>query len=95
MSKVRMSAFALALLVAASGQNTGPAQAANYHPYRTVGHVKAHLPPALNRFHRWPRPDVDGEASTSLMHAWRQRTLNQTSAITQDRNLEGYPQPRD
>jgi hypothetical protein len=95
MLKSSLSAVVLTLLTAAFGQNTASAEAANHRPYQSVGHQKADVPSVLNRFHRWRRPDVYGEASTPPMGAWGQRTLNENSFIAQDRNIEGYPRPRD
>jgi hypothetical protein len=88
-----ISATIATLLIATFVQITTSAQAANHQPYQST--VKAKVPPAFNRPARGRLPDVYGEAAGSPMGARHQRTLNETGFITQDRNLEGYPRPRD
>jgi hypothetical protein len=84
-----ISATIAALLTASFLQNTTFAQAANHQPYQSTGRLKAKVPA------RWRLPSVYGEAAGSPMGARHQRTLNETGFITEDRNLEGYPRPRD
>jgi hypothetical protein len=95
MSKNSMPAMIATLLIAAFMQNTASAQGANYQPYQSTGRLKASVPSALTRFPSWRLPDVYGEAAGAPMRAPHQRTLNETGFITQDKNLEGYPRPRD
>jgi hypothetical protein len=95
MSKNSMSATIATLLIAAFVQNAASARAANHQPYQSANRLKANVPSALNRVPRWRLPDDYGEAARAPMRALHQRTLNETGFITQDRNLEGYPRPRD
>jgi hypothetical protein len=90
-----ISATIATLLIAAFVQNTTSAQAANHQSYQSTGRLKAKVPSAFNRVARWRLPGVYGEAAGSPVGARHQRTLNETGFITQDRNLEGYPRPRD
>jgi hypothetical protein len=89
MSKNSMPLTIATLLIAAFVQNTTSAQAANRQPYQSTGRLKAKVPA------RWRLPSIYGEAAGSPMGARHQRTLNETGFITEDRNLEGYPRPRD
>jgi hypothetical protein len=84
------------ILFSAFGQNTASAQVANHHrPYQSVRYSRVDVPSGLRRPYRGRLFDVYGEASSPLMRPWHQRTVNETSFITEDRNLEGYPRPRD
>ena len=89
-----MSATIVTLLIAAFVQNAASAQTVNCQRYRPAGRLKVSVPSALTRFPRWRVPDAYGEAAGAPMRALHQRTLNETGFITQDGNLEGYPQPR-
>jgi hypothetical protein len=95
MSRSSMTAVILTMLFAAFGQNTASAQVANHRPSQSVRYSRADVPSALHRPYRGRLFDVYGEASSPLMRPWHQRTVNETSFITEDRNLEGYPRPRD
>ncbi len=90
-----ISATIAALVIASFVQHTAFAQAAHHQPYQWTARLKAKVPSAFNRPARWRLPGVYGEASGSPMGARPQRTLNETGFITEDRNLEGYPRPRD
>jgi hypothetical protein len=94
----RINVFpAIAMLLGALFvQSNASAQApANYRLSQSVVHLKADVPSyALNLVTRRRLSDVYGHSAGARIRAQPQRTPNHIS-ITDDRNLEGYPRPRD
>jgi hypothetical protein len=97
MSKKEIFAAFTMLLSALFAQSNASAQApANYRPDQSVVRVKANVPSyAFNLVTRRRLSDVHGQAAAAHTRAHPQRTLHENRFITEDRNLEGYPQPRD
>jgi hypothetical protein len=96
MSRKNMCAMIATLLITAFVQNSASAQgAANYRPSALVGHLKADVPSALDRFARQRLTGVYGEAASARIGTLPRRAPNQNSFITQDENLEGYPRGAD
>jgi hypothetical protein len=94
----RMIAWSIAggVVLAAAAANIASAQGtANYPPYQSVGRLKANVLSALNRFTRGRLFNVFGDAAGVHFRAHGPRALNGNIFTIQDRNLEGYPRPRD
>jgi hypothetical protein len=83
------------LLSALFVQSNASAQTpANYRLSQSFVHLKADVPSyAFNLVTRRRLSDVHGQAAGAHNRAQPQRTPNHDIYITDDRNLEGYPQP--